>query len=418
MGNTFVLPDGMAEEDMDFLVQPNPLLRGSSDFRDSLASSNNRPIQLKLDTLCQAVQSRIAISTTNSQRDISSALLSAVHETIENGLSAGRLPLTTWKEIEEELGPLQQGMSDDAAQHDVLDMFLKDDGEAIVMQLGRRSPNESMSSLVSLSQLTRLFSELWLEPLEGRISEAGGEARRGWVADLAREAFLATSGVMVQDTRLLGVGSDDNALDSSQYRSSSVAIKSSQSVGSGIPSSPVSFTSTNADDAAIRRLQLLAPSLVPDRMRSAKPSSVLSYWPTERGVSTEDYVSSVAVASDKQFDAARQRLQKIESRRKAQAEKYKVPAFMRQGVSQVSRRKAEAPELPALPKQPRQVPALPKQPRQVPAIHQALSSQQRVPESSQSMSFPGPSVTMSQPVPGMFGDRKKAKKAKRKSGFR
>ncbi|KPM43393.1 hypothetical protein AK830_g3201 [Neonectria ditissima] len=407
MGNTFVLPDGMFEEDLEFLVQPNPLLRASSGFGNPPPKLKNGPIQLKLDTLCQAIQTSIARSATEPHCEISSGLLSAVHETIDNGLATGRLPLTTWKEIEAKLGPSEQDAGDDAAQHDMLDLFLKDDGETIVTQLGRRSPNQSSGSLISLSQLTQSFSELWLEPLEGRLSEDSVEARRGWVADLAREVFLATAGVMVQDTRLLGVGSSESALHSSQNRWDSIPIKSSQSIGSSIPSSPVS-TSINAEDAAIRRLRLLALSLVPGKMVSAKSSSVLAHWPTERGVSTDDYVSSVAVASDRQFDEARQRLQKIETRRKAHAEKYKVPAFMRQGSSQVSRRKAEAPDLPALPTQP----------KRVPVIQQALSSQQRVPESSQSVGLSGPSVTMSQPVPGMFGDRKKAKKAKKRSGFR
>ncbi|KAJ4173152.1 hypothetical protein NW754_012161 [Fusarium falciforme] len=146
-------------------------------------------------------------------------------------------------------------------------------------------------------------------------------------------------------------------------------------------------------------------------MASAKQSSVLSYWPTERGVGTEDYVSSVAVASDKKFDDARQRLQRIETKRKAHAEKYKLPAFMRQGgssqratqgSSQVRPPADEGTSLPALPAQPVQI----------------MSSQQRVPESSQSQGLLGPAFTMSQPVSGVFGDRKKVKKGKRKSGFR
>ncbi|KAH8714240.1 RNA polymerase I-specific transcription-initiation factor-domain-containing protein [Ilyonectria robusta] len=405
MGTTFVLPDGITEAHLDSLVRPNPRSSMPLGLGDSTVALGERPIQLKFDTLCQALQGAIVSAAGNPQRDISSALLSAVHETIENGLAIGKLSLTTWKEIEEDLGSLDQGAGDDAAQNDMLDLFLKDDGETVVTQLGRRSRNESLGSFVSLSQLTQSFSGLWLEPLEGRLSEESEEARRGWVADLARECFLATSGVMVQDTALLGAG-HDNAVNSQQNRFDSVPIKSSQSLPSSIPSSPVSTTSVSTNDAAIRRLQLLSPSIISEKMASAHTSSVLSYWPKERGIGTDDYVSSVAVASDKKFDVARQRLHKIETRRKAHAEKYKPSAFRRQGASQLGRRKDDGLELPQQ-----------RMPVQAPAM-QAMSSQQRVPESAQSMGLPGPSVTMSQPVSGMFGDRKKVKKAKKRSGFR
>ncbi|KAF7544354.1 hypothetical protein G7Z17_g10008 [Cylindrodendrum hubeiense] len=404
MGNTFVLPDGITEADLDSLVQRKARSKAPLGIDDSRVSPSQRPIQLKLDTLCQALQRAIMSSATNPQRDISSALISAIYETIENGLATGRLPLTTWKEIEQELGPRDQSAGDDAAQNDMLDLFLKDDGETIVTQLGRHSQNEPLGSPIGLAQLTQSFSGLWLEPLEGKLSEQSEEARRGWVADLARECFLASSGVMVQDITLFGASNQDDAVNSQQNRLDSVLIKSSQSVTPSIPSSPVSTTSVSTNDAAIRRLQLLAPSINSEKMASANPSSVLSYWPTERGISTDDYVSSVAVASDKKFDVARQRLHKIETRRKAHAEKYKLPAFMRQGASQRGRRKDDATELPS-------------QPAPAPAM-QIMSSQQRVPESSQSMGLAGPSVTMSQPVAGLFGDRKKVKKAKRKSGFR
>ena len=46
-----------------------------------------------------------------------------------------------------------------------------------------------------------------------------------------------------------------------------------------------------------------------------------------------------------------------------------------------------------------------------------MSSQMQVPNSSQTQGFGTPTVTMSQPVAGAFGERKKAKKGKRKSGF-
>lgn len=294
-------------------------------------------------------------------------------------------------------------------QVDLFDLFERADDETVVTHLGRDSPHESTTSLVNLTQLTSYFTRLWLGPLEGRLSEEDREVRRGWISELAREVFLSSYGVMVQDTRLLGPGSMETAQDSqgqgqsqSQRRiSNSIPIKSSQSSAPSISSSPPASAMIDAHDPAIQRLQLLAPSLRLDKMKSAKQSSVLSHWPSEPGASTQDYVSSVAVASDKKFDDARERLRKIEARRKAHAEKYRLPAFMRQGMSQNSNSRVRIEEPP------------PTQP-----VPMQTVSSQAMPRSSQSQGVLGPSFAMSQPVSGVFGDRKKVKKGKRKSGFR
>ncbi|KAM5374670.1 hypothetical protein ACJZ2D_006448 [Fusarium nematophilum] len=410
IGNTFVLPDGMSEADMNGLMRP-PLESKYAMNADGLrASAVFGPIHLKFDILCQAIRQNLLAVATGSH-DIPPGLVLAIQDTIAEGVAEGKLRLKTWKEIGNELGPFEPGTGDDGAQPDVLDLFLGDDSHTVVTRLGRQASQEWVRSLFSLSHLSQTYRDLWLDPLEGRLSEEDEETRRGWVADLAKDMFLATAGVMVQDTPLLGPPSQGDNEERQQSQPSSVRIKSSQSSDPVIPSSPVSTASNAADDAAIRRLQLLAPSIRLDKMASAKQSSVLSYWPTERGVGTENYISSVAEASDRKFDDARQRLQKIENKRKAQAEKYKLPPFMRQGgesrratqgSSQVRPQRDEAMELPDLP----------------PPSAQVLSSQPRFPESSQSQGVLGPLFPMSQPVAGAFGDRKKAKKGKRKSGFR
>lgn len=302
-------------------------------------------------------------------------------------------------------------MGDDAAQHDMFDLFLRDDDQTVVTQLGRRSSKDWVRSLISLSHLNQSFFDLWLDPLEGRLPTIDEEMRRGWIADLARDVFLATAGVLVQDTPLFGNGAQEGLEETQQTQqtipSSSAHINVSQSSDPIVPSSPLSTASTGQADAAVRRLQLLAPSLNLDKMASAKQSSVLSFWPNERGVGTGDYVSSVALASDQKFDGARQRLKKIETKRKAQQDKYRLPPFMRQsGPSQTSS------QVRPLREDPMGLPALP-----APPVH-IMSSQQRVPGSSQSQGLLGSAFTMSQPVSGAFGDRKKVKKAKKKSGFR
>ncbi|KAJ4261574.1 hypothetical protein NW762_007005 [Fusarium torreyae] len=412
MGTAFVLPDGMAEDNINEVVKP--FSRSDDvDINDSKTSSVFGPIHIQLDVICRSIrQALLAIS--DIPHDIPSALLLAIQENISEGVADGRLPLKTWKEIGHELGPLDLGSGDNAAQPDMLDLFLGDDGQTVVTQLGRQTSQEWIRSLVSLSHLNQTYVDLWLDPLEGRLPEEEEEIRRGWIADLAKDMFLATAGVMVQDMPLLGPANQGGDEERQPTQSSAIRIKSSQTSEAGIPSSPLSTTSNTTSDAAIRRLQLLAPSLRLDKMESAKQSSVLSHWPTERGVSTDDYISSVAIASDRKFDEARLRLQRIENKRKAQADKYKLP---RKSLSQKPGRGPFVPQSSQMRPQREEPTDLPPLPA-APAPAQIMSSQQGVPGSSQSQGLLGPSFTMSQPVSGIFGDRKKAKKAKRKSGFR
>jgi RNA polymerase I-specific transcription initiation factor RRN6 len=116
----------------------------------------------------------------------------------------------------------------------------------------------------------------------------------------------------------------------------------------------------------------------------------------------------VAIAEDRKFDDARQRLQKIETRRKAFSDKYKrasqLPppssSSLRQGFGSQAEQHQDSLNVPIRPA--------------APMMGQIMSSQ-AMPGSSQSQG--PPQVTMSQPVSGAFGERKKAKK-KKKSGFR
>ncbi|KAM5379883.1 hypothetical protein ACJA88_005311 [Fusarium oxysporum] len=326
----------------------------------------------------------------------------------------------TWKEIGDELGPMDLRNGFHETQPDMLDLFAGDDGQTVVTQLGRQTSQEWIRELVSLSHLNQTYVDLWLDPLEGRIPQQEEEIRRGWIADLAKDMFLATAGVMVQDMPLLGPISQEEDGRTQPTQSSVVRINSSQSSEGGIPSSPLSATPNIANDAAIRRLQLLAPSLRLDKMENAKQSNVLSYWPTERGVSTDDYMSSVAIASDRKFDEARLRLQRIENKRKAQNDKYKLPPFMREGrdpkaIKTSVRTTAGNPI--SSPMRPRREEPMALPPISVAPTPQTMSSQQGIPSSSQSQGLFGPSFAMSQPVSGIFGDRKKAKKNKRKMQF-
>ncbi|KAF4450737.1 rna polymerase i-specific transcription-initiation factor rrn6 [Fusarium austroafricanum] len=411
MGSAFVLPDGMGEDNINEIVIKPHLRPSDLDVTNTRASAVLGPVHLKLDYLSRSLQQNL-LAISDSLHDIPPVLLLAVQENITEGVAEGRLPLKTWKEIGDKLGPMDLRNGDHGAQPDMLDLFLGDDGQTVVTRLGRQTSQEWIRELVSLSHLNQTYVDLWLDPLEGRLLKQEEEIRRGWIADLAKDMFLATAGVMVQDVPLLGPASQEGNEPTQPTQSSVIRIKSSQSSQGEIPSSPLSTTSNRASDAAIRRLQLLAPSLRLDKMETAKQSRVLSYWPTERGVSTDDYISSIAIASDRKFDDARMRLRRIENKRKAQAEKYKLPPLKKQ-ITGGMRPPISSPMRPPR-EEPMELPPI----LAAPTPAQIMSSQQGVPSSSQSQPFLGPSFAMSQPVSGIFGDRKKTKKNKRKSGFR
>lgn len=291
-------------------------------------------------------------------------------------------------------------------EEDVERLFDRSDDKVVATQLRRHYADELPNSLLGLPYLQRRFSELWLDSTVDKLPEEVQQIRKVWVSEIARDVFLSGYGVMVQDVPLLGpssseTGERDQGGESTILPSQS-SLRSTQILSSSPPRpTSTALSSSASSDAAFQRLKLLAPSLERGKLGAAKQSKIISYWPTERGVDTKDYISSVAIATDEKFNDARQRLRKIEAKRKAQAERYKRPAFMRQGFPTSDGPSQEGTSLPMRP----------------PPV-QAMSSQQAMPDSSQTQGPFGPSVTMSQPVPGMFGDRKKVKKGKRKSGFR
>jgi RNA polymerase I-specific transcription initiation factor RRN6 len=202
MGSTFVLPEGMADDNIKHVVKPSNRSK-DLDKMKSRASAVFGPISLNLDGLCRSLQQTL-LAISDSFHDIPPALLSAIQEHITEGVAEGRLPLKTWKEIGDELGPMDLRNGFHETQPDMLDLFAGDDGQTVVTQLGRQTSQEWIRELVSLSHLNQTYVDLWLDPLEGRIPQQEEEIRRGWIADLAKDMFLATAGVMVQDMPLLG----------------------------------------------------------------------------------------------------------------------------------------------------------------------------------------------------------------------
>jgi RNA polymerase I-specific transcription initiation factor RRN6 len=283
-----------------------------------------------------------------------------------------------------------------------MESLLDENNEKVVVtQLRRYNAGEDPMSLVSLQYLQRYFSEIWLNPVKDFISEDMQQVRRIWITELAREAFLSNYGIMFQDIPLLGPVSSEVVEEESRKSRAGPQIANSQittpsrsssrDMGSSPAPSPAASITSPDTDGAIQRLRLLAQSLDTEKLDASKRSKVLSYWPKERGVDPNDYVSSLARANEELFRDAKERLQRKEAKRKAQSEKFRRPAFMRQGLPDIN----------------------PMSPMRPPPV-QVMSSQ-AAPDATQTQV---PTVTMSQPVSGMFGDRKKAKKGKRKSGFR
>ncbi|XP_044723931.1 RNA polymerase i-specific transcription-initiation factor domain-containing protein [Hirsutella rhossiliensis] len=357
--DAFVLPDSMGEADMESaLVETDEV--GAQDSGDD-SSWEPRPVLLKLVRISQAIREGLVLAAAQREPLVPATVFDAVYAVLEDGLLNGSLPLTTWAEIADDLEQPTAYQADD----------------------------DAMGGADSL-----------LKSTAGNLSEELEQVWNIWVSEVVRDVFLSSYGAMVQDVPLLGAGSpkagdeDKSTAYPSQLSSRSPRITPSSQLE---PSSSASLPSTSAD-SAMQRLKLLTTSLEPAKLGNAKCPKFFSYWPTERGVDTRDYVSSVAISTEEKFQDAKDRLQRREAKRKALAERYKRPAFMRQGFPMSDGPGQDAASLPLRPP-----------PMQI------MSSQQAAPESSQTQ---GPWVTMSQPVAGAFGDRKKGKKGKRKSGFR
>jgi RNA polymerase I-specific transcription initiation factor RRN6 len=285
--------------------------------------------------------------------------------------------------------------ADDAMREEMESLLDENDEKIVVTQLRRYNTGEDSMSLVSLQYLQRYLSGVWLNPMKDTISEDMQRARRIWVTELAREAFLSNYGIMFQNIPVLGPASSDMAEEETrEYRAKSLTLSSQvtgpsrsspRDIGSSPASSPAASTVSSDADGAIQRLRLLAQSLDAEKLDASKRSKILSYWPKERGVDPQDYVSSLERANEELFRDAKERLKRKEAKRKAQTEKFKRPAFMRQGLPEIN---LMAPIRP-------------------PPVQ--IMSSQAAPAATQTQMG---GMTMSQPMPGTFGDRKKKKKRK------
>ncbi|KAH6608130.1 hypothetical protein Trco_004443 [Trichoderma cornu-damae] len=389
--SSFVLPDEMTIEDVEALLNGEDAedVR-EPDFDLKGTSAGAQPVYINMDRICWALENSLEVSASRGESGLPSHLFDALRQ---NEVVEAMLRHPTYEPAED---PMREEMES------LLD---ENDDKIVVTQLRRHEPDETPMSLISLQYLQRYFSEVWLNPAKDLISVKDmQQTRRIWVTELARDAFLSNYGIMLQDIPLLGPASSEVAEEEEVQRlrtrpqmaasPSQIATpsrSSSRDMGSSPAPSPATSTASPETDEAAQRLRLLAQSLGTDKLEGSRRSKVLAYWPRERGVDVNDYVSSVARANEELFRDAKERLRRIEAKRKARSEKFRRPAFMRQGLADIN-------------------PMSPMRPHPM-----QIMSSQAAPDATQTQA---PAVTMSQPVSGLFGDRKKAKKGKRKSGFR
>ncbi|QUC17082.1 uncharacterized protein UV8b_01323 [Ustilaginoidea virens] len=416
--NAFVIPDGMTDRELESLVQPPMAERdyevgrlggGEDEHCDEGDEDSCRPVTTsKLELISQTIASELLSAVDHGQCVLPSELIGLVQGTIDRGLAKGSQPLISWMQLFPEVSQVVPCNDTGEGSEANIEKLLENAVDPVIItQLRRRPVNEPPTSLLEYPTLLRQFSELWLDPVASLLSEEMQQVRKTWVCETARDYFLSSYGVLVQSVPLFGQFGAEAAEEADGFPASTRRCAwSAQTTPRIASSSPLQSRSASPGDdsvgAAFRRLQLLAPTLKPGPLGSLRQAKVLSYWPTERGVDTDDYVSSVALATEEKFSHAKERLRRIEAKRKAQAEKYALPSLVRQGFPP-SDDVGEGESVFERRQRPTQI----------------LSSQQGIAQgSSQSQGFAGPSMTMSQPVSGAFGDRKKVKKGRRKSGFR
>ncbi|EHK46464.1 uncharacterized protein TrAtP1_005590 [Trichoderma atroviride] len=400
VASSFVLPDETTAEDVEALLngEEDEDVSGKDDVGS--ISAGPRPVYAKMGRIYQALQSSLQASISQGESGLPSHLFDALRQCLDDGFDQGRLPLMTWNEVVDVMlrHPTYEA-ADDAMIEEMENLLDENDEKIVITQLRRYNAGEDSMSLVSLQYLQRYLSEMWLNPVKGAMSEDMQRVRRIWVTELAREAFLSSYGIMFQNIPVLGPASSEVAEEEGyESRAKSLTLSSqvaapsrssSRDIGSSPVSSPAASTVSPDADEAIQRLRLLAQSLDTNRLDASKRSRILAYWPKERGVDPNDYVSSLARANEELFRDAKERLKRKEAKRKAHTEKFKRPAFMRQGLPEIN---------PMAPMRP--------QPMQI-------MSSQAAPAATQTQ-MP---MAMSQPVRGTYGDRQKKKK-KKIMGFR
>ncbi|OAQ97429.1 hypothetical protein LLEC1_05908 [Akanthomyces lecanii] len=393
---TFVLPDGMTEKGLASALQR----RGAGE--DELVGHKEpevkvpQPVRLNMERLCRSIGRRLADTQRAGPKGLPRDLFDAIQDLFNHSEPGSCAPLATWHQLAEavgddvELDDVSNGMETEIER-----LFDAVDENKQVPQLRRFSEKEPADALVGFAYLVNQYCNFWLDSPESRVSEDVQEQRKVWIAEVARNMLFSSYGVLVQDVPVFGPQNLEASQGSRREPASSAMLTSSprSSQPSQLPSE-----SNDGSDGAISRLCLLVPSLTAMELAPSKSHNLLSYWPAERGHDPESYVSTVAVASDDKFREAREKLQRKEARRRSHVDKFRRQSMMRpsMGYGHEHEVMGSSPG---------------------PTRVQVMSSQAG-PSSSQTQAPSMLPLTMSQPVSGPFGARKKKPRPKRKSGFR
>lgn len=174
-------------------------------------------------------------------------------------------------------------------------------------------------------------------------------------------------------------------------------------------------TGAPSPSTALQRLSMLAEDLditnPPTRQHS-----VLAYWPTARGASADDYVSSVLASSTKHIDVINERRQRAESRRRKRRSQLLGSSAAATSSQTYGTQDEWEDSGPGTGPESVPPPATQPLPKLAPPVIGSSQVPPVVPSSQVAFSSQVPQV-LSQPVSGRHAMRSPGKKKKRKSGF-
>ncbi|KAK8146118.1 hypothetical protein G3M48_003577 [Beauveria asiatica] len=394
--NTFVLPDGMTEKDLASAMERRVAGEDKLGGQERTEVKVPQPVRLNMEILCRSIGGSLAETQRQGPKGLPRDLFEALQDMFDSSEPGNRTPLATWHQLAEAVGDdAELDNVDNGMETEIGKLFDAADENKVVPQIRRFNDKEPANALVGFTYLFGEYCNLWLDAPESRITNDVQEARKAWVAEVARNILFSSYGVLIQDVPVFGPQTLEESQTTSREPASSAMLTSSPRSSQ---LSPAPSDSNDGSDGALSRLRLLAPSLAAAEVVSSKSHNLLSYWPTERGHDPKYYVSTVAIATDDKFRDARERLQRKEAKRRSHVEKFRRQSMMRQSMGH-DREDEGMGSSPG------------------PMRMQHMSSQAG-PSSSQTQAPSMPPLTMSQPVSGAFGARKKKSKLKRKSGFR
>ncbi|ROT39391.1 hypothetical protein SODALDRAFT_344280 [Sodiomyces alkalinus F11] len=471
-GETFVVSDAFG--DVSDQTRTGGALTHSSTLDDgdtgrSRSGSRRWPrghvegVDLLMSRVSVSIDS-LALETEHNRARGTVPGLESVKDVIQSCLSEDerRLPLRTLRDcgVVFEAPPITEaGEADWDSQLRSLQSLA--DGRVIIQAILPRILDVELSgNHASIGELRRRCEECW--PVLG--SSSPGRLSRELALSEASEAIMRSSyGVSVfglgESREMEGPSSwvpmlrqapnTQTQLGSSQQTgyltprttkslSPAPSSQTSQVPGSSAPSAPGSSIEDGHGRDALERLSMLAHRVNTAKPLPGRPSPVLSYWPEERGVTTEGYRSSIQAASSLRLEEARSKTQRSESRRlqRQRQRGRRAEGFPHGSTMDMASSSQQAPVFsqaaaPAISLAPPSLSdlILPILPPPVVSYQMhthtqgqgqgqpfAQSSSQIRP-SSQFSQFPG--ETMSQPVPGQHGRRpqQQKKKPKRRGGF-